>query len=145
MVSKQHSLEQVTERTVELLRAHRSSLIYGLRVVIGVLLIAACLEIFVFNFNYFRSAGYESLNLEDRLDLIQTDDEEHYRITAQHNTIEFHDLNKSLEDIYIDFDNRQPAQPYLFEFISLMTLMRHIFILLSTLKAFPKQMLLLII
>lgn len=110
MVSKQHSLEQVTERTVELLRAHRSSLIYGLRVVIGVLLIAACLEIFVFNFNYFRSVGYESLNLEDRLDLIQTDDEEHYRITAQHNTIEFHDLNKSLEDIYIDFDHRQPAQ-----------------------------------
>lgn len=110
MVSKKHSLEQVTERTVELVRAHRSSLLYGIRVALGVLLIAACLEIFVFNFNYFRSAGYESLNLEDRLDLIQTDDEEHYRITAQHNTIEFHDLNKPLEDIYIDFDHRQPAQ-----------------------------------
>lgn len=80
--------------------------------VLAILVIALLLETFLFNMNYFISAGYNTISLNGQLDLQQTTDEQ-YKLTAVNHTLEFSDLNTEVHNIKIDFDYRQPAQELL--------------------------------
>lgn len=71
--------------------------------------IALALEVLVFNFNYFASAGYQPINLKSRIQLTETADET-FRLTAASRVLEFTNLNTEIHNIYIDFASWQPAQ-----------------------------------
>lgn len=75
----------------------------------AVVAIALLLEVFVFNVNYFATAGYSPISLDDKLDLRQTVDDE-YLLTEANHVLEFNDLNTEVHNIRLDFDYRQPAQ-----------------------------------
>ncbi|MEG0759249.1 MAG: cytochrome C oxidase Cbb3 [Raoultibacter sp.] len=77
-----------------------------------VFLLATVLEVFVFNMNYFISAGYNTINLTEKLDLQKTTDEKipQYRLTELNHVLEFSNLNTEVHNIHLDFDYRQPAQ-----------------------------------
>lgn len=75
-----------------------------------IVVVALLLEGLVFNFNSYRSSGFEQVDLTDRIDLPRTDDDESFRITPANDTVVFHDLNKQVDDIRIAFDPSQAAQ-----------------------------------
>ncbi|MEG0505639.1 MAG: cytochrome C oxidase Cbb3, partial [Raoultibacter sp.] len=62
--------------------------------------------------NYFISAGYNTINLTEKLDLQKTTDEKipQYRLTELNHVLEFSNLNTEVHNIHLDFDYRQPAQ-----------------------------------
>ena len=81
--------------------------------------VAFLLETIVFNMNYFRSAGYDSVNLADRITLDSNETgttefglghSEQYKFTESNTAVDFYDLNKVVHNIHLDFDNSQPAQ-----------------------------------
>ena len=81
--------------------------------------VAFLLETIVFNMNYFRSAGYDSVNLADRITLDSNEagttefglgHSEQYKFTESNTAVDFYDLNKVVHNIHLDFDNSQPAQ-----------------------------------
>lgn len=76
---------------------------------IVVLVVALILETFVFNFNHFASAGYNTVNLSDQLNLIQTSDDK-YRVSSVNHTLEFSNLNREVRNVRIDFTDGQAAQ-----------------------------------
>ncbi len=76
---------------------------------IGILAIAFLLETFLFNINYFRTAGYNTIDLSGKLELQQTQDGQ-YKITAVDNVVEFSYLNTEVHNIRIDFDSTQASQ-----------------------------------
>lgn len=71
--------------------------------------ISLALEVFVFNFNYFASAGYSPINLKSKIELYEGPDET-FRITEARNTLEFSNLNTEVHNIYVSFAGNQPAQ-----------------------------------
>lgn len=71
--------------------------------------IALVLEVFVFNFNYFASAGYKPINLKGKIDLYQSTDDSFW-LTSVNHEMEFSNLNTRVHNIRIDFDEHQPAQ-----------------------------------
>ena len=87
----------------------RASLRHVLKSVLTIVVIAVLLEVFVFNFNYFATAGYKPINLKDKIELYQGDDDL-FRLTSVHHVMEFSDLNTEVHNIRIDFDENQPAQ-----------------------------------
>lgn len=70
---------------------------------------ALAIEVFVFNFNYFASAGYQPIDLKSRIQLTETADET-FRLTAANNQLEFTNLNTEIHNVFIDFASWQPAQ-----------------------------------
>ena len=54
--------------------AHRGCVRHLLRSFIVILVIALALETFVFNYNYFATAGYQPISLNDKLELLQDED-----------------------------------------------------------------------
>ena len=76
---------------------------------IVVLMLALILETFVFNFNYFASAGYNTIDLSGQLSLLKTTDGD-YRVSSVNHTLEFSNLNTEVHNVYIDFSGDQPAQ-----------------------------------
>lgn len=80
----------------------------GKRVVLMVL-IALLLEVFVFNFNYFATKDYNSINMNDSLELREASEGE-YLLTEVDHVIEFEDLNTEVKNVWLNFDYRQPAQ-----------------------------------
>lgn len=74
-----------------------------------IVVIALCLETFLFNANHFRSSGYETYSLDEQLTFTETKGES-FRITAANREFEIHDLNKEVKNIHIEFDQSQPAQ-----------------------------------
>lgn len=73
------------------------------------LLIALLLEVFVFNINFYASSGYNSVNVNDRLELREPS-EGTYLLTEADHVIELTDLNMQVRNVWLDFDYRQPAQ-----------------------------------
>lgn len=73
------------------------------------LLIALVLEVFVFNINFYASSGYNSVNVNDRLELREPS-EGTYLLTEADHVIELTDLNMQVRNVWLDFDYRQPAQ-----------------------------------
>lgn len=88
---------------------HGAAIKHVLKSTIILVLIALLLETFLFNINYFRTAGYSTTNLNNRLTLTQTTDDQ-YRITEANHVIEFTNLNAEVHNIWLNFDYRQAAQ-----------------------------------
>ena len=91
------------------MRSHRASVLHIAKSVVVILACALLLETFVFNVNYFLSAGYNTINLDDRLNLQETTDGS-YKLTTVNHTLEFSDLNTEVHNVRLDFDFDQPAQ-----------------------------------
>ena len=85
-------------------------MLHTVKCALVVFVIAFLLESFVFNMNYFRSSSYNEVKLDSQIDLPLTDDEKQFKFTAQEKSVEFHNLNKDVHNIRLDFDNSQPAQ-----------------------------------
>lgn len=79
-----------------------------------IILIALALEVFLFNINFFTSAGYNTINLDDKLQLASDTDPDtgntYYEVTEVNHTIEFSNLNAEVHNIQLDFDDGQAAQ-----------------------------------
>ncbi|MDE8702470.1 cytochrome C oxidase Cbb3 [Adlercreutzia equolifaciens] len=88
---------------------YRGSLLRVARAVALIVLVAALLEVFVFNFNYFASAGYATIDLTDRITSAEEEGDE-IRLTDINHVLEFSHLNTEIHNIKIDFDRDQPAQ-----------------------------------
>ncbi len=80
-----------------------------LKSALALILLALLLETFLFNINYFRTCGYHTTNLDNRLTLTKTVDDQ-YRVTEVNHTIEFTNLNAEVHNVWLNFDYRQPAQ-----------------------------------
>ncbi|RDB63669.1 cytochrome C oxidase Cbb3 [Gordonibacter sp. 28C] len=91
------------------MRAHRPAARHLAKSVLAILALAFLLETFLFNINYFTSAGYHPINLNGKLNLQETVDEQ-YKLTAVNHTLEFSNLNTEVHNIWLNFDYRQPAQ-----------------------------------
>ncbi len=88
---------------------HGAAIKHILKSTVILVLIALLLETFLFNINYFRTAGYSTTNLNNRLTLTQTTDDQ-YRITEANHVIEFTNLNSEVHNLWLNFDYRQAAQ-----------------------------------
>ena len=88
---------------------YRGSLARVARAVAVLVAVALMLEVFVFNMNYFATAGYHTINLTDRLKLAQNEDGS-YSLTAVDHVMEFSNLNTEVHNIKLDFASGQPAQ-----------------------------------
>lgn len=71
--------------------------------------LALLLETFVFNFNFYASAGLDTINLRNRIDLREGSDDV-FRMTSLDHEVEFQNLNTVVRNIKVDFDHDQPAQ-----------------------------------
>lgn len=93
-------------------RANRAALVHIAKCVAVVFFVATLLEVFVFNINYFTSAGYSTIDLTSKLDLQETHDGDktQYRLTEVEHVIEFSNLNTEVRNLRLDFDFKQPAQ-----------------------------------
>lgn len=113
-------IEYYAEEGIALAKAHAPEIRHALVRIGIILVIALLLEVFLFNMNFFRSMGYQPINLtsESGLDLQEPDkanllgdgQNASVRFTESKNVVEFHDLNKEIHNIHLDFDNSQPAQ-----------------------------------
>ena len=93
----------------QLMLKHGATVKHVLKNAVLLILVALVLETFVFNFNYFRTAGYHTTNLDNRLALTKTLDNQ-YRVTEVNHVIEFKNLNSEVHNVWLNFDYRQPAQ-----------------------------------
>ena len=74
-----------------------------------VALVAVVLEVFLFNFNFYATMGYEELSLDDQIELV-SDGDGGFRLTAFQHDVEFRDLDIPVRNIHFDLDPDQPAQ-----------------------------------
>lgn len=88
---------------------HRPAVKHLVKSALALLVIALLLETFLFNVNFFLSAGYNTISLNDKLTLQETADGQ-YKLTAVNHTLEFSNLNTEVRNIRLDFDHEQPAQ-----------------------------------
>ena len=91
------------------MRTHRATVRHIAKSVAAIFIIAFLLETFLFNVNYFLSAGYNTISLNDKLNLQETTDGQ-YKLTAVNHEMEFSNLNTEVHNIRLDFDFGQPAQ-----------------------------------
>lgn len=75
----------------------------------GLLILAFLLEYFVFNFNHYATAGYDTINLRNSIDLRQNANEQ-FLLTEHYHEIEFSNLNTEVRNLAVLFDTSQPAQ-----------------------------------
>ncbi len=88
---------------------HRASFWHVMRCLALIVVIALFLEVFVFNMNYYLSAGYNTIKLDNKVDLQKNEDDQ-FLVTSVDNTLEFSNLNTEIHNIQLDFDFEQPAQ-----------------------------------
>lgn len=88
---------------------YRATIIHFVKWIALILAISLAFEIFVFNFNSFASASYDTINLSRKIDLKQ-DKNDMYLLTAVDHDLEFSNLNVEMHNIAILFDTTQPAQ-----------------------------------
>lgn len=91
------------------IRANDASIRHIAKCVAIIVALALALEAFVFNFNFYASAGYSTIDLKNKIDLVEGPDEV-FRMTALDHEVEFQNLNTTVHNIKIDFDSSQPAQ-----------------------------------
>ena len=106
MPTLRENISYAFDRTVV---PHRASIVHLVKSAIVLVLAALVLEVFVFNCNYFASAGYQPINLKNKIELAQGSDDL-FRLTSVNHVMEFSDLNTEVHSIRIDFDESQPAQ-----------------------------------
>ena len=76
---------------------------------IAMLAVSVAIETFVFNFNYFATRGYTPVSMNTQIELRQNDSEQ-FLVTEVDRVIEFSDLDREVNNIWIDFDGSQAAQ-----------------------------------
>ena len=113
-------IEDITDEGIDLAKTHAGDIKHAAIRVGIIFVIALLLEVFLFNMNFFRSASYNPVDLTSQsgLDLVdpdkansgELDQVNAVRFTQSTNVIEFHDLNKEVHNIHLDFDNSQAAQ-----------------------------------
>ena len=106
MPTLRENISYAFDRTVV---PHRASIVHLVKSAIVLVLAALMLEVFVFNCNYFASAGYQPINLKNKIELAQGSDDL-FGLTSVNHVMEFSDLNTEVHNIRIDFDENQPAQ-----------------------------------
>ena len=106
MPTLRENISYAFDRTVV---PHRASIVHLVKSAIVLVLAALVLEVFVFNCNYFASAGYQPINLKNKIEFAQGSDDL-FRLTSVDHVMEFSDLNTEVHNIRIDFDENQPAQ-----------------------------------
>ena len=87
---------------------YRANLVRAARMAALLVLVAALLEVFVFNYNFFASAGYQTIDLSERMGIEEEDGA--YALTSVNHVLEFSHLNTEIHNIKMDFDPDQPAQ-----------------------------------
>lgn len=104
-----HLLADISSSVRATLDGNDGALRHLIRSILATLAIAALLEVFLFNMNFFRTMGYEEISLDSRLQLSQ-DSQGYYRLTEFQHTMEFSNLDTEVHNIYFDFMEQQPAQ-----------------------------------
>ncbi len=99
----------IIDHVRELLSLHDGAMKRALIGAFAMFVIAALLEVFLFNINYFLTLGYEEVNLNDQLELAE-DRQGFYRLTEFHHEMEFHDLDTEVRNIHLDLVDWQAAQ-----------------------------------
>ena len=102
-------LKDIARQLRSVARAQDGALMHLLRGAAAIALIALLLEVFLFNINFFRTLGYEEVDLSDRMELTE-DSQGYYRLTEFHHSIEFTDLDMEVHNLHFDFVDWQPAQ-----------------------------------
>ena len=92
-----------------LMQAHDGAIKRALIGAAVILIIAALLETFLFNINYFLTLGYDETSLDSQLELVE-DQQGFYRLTEHRHSMEFHGLNTEVHNIHLDLVDSQPAQ-----------------------------------
>ena len=113
-------IEDITTDGIELIKAHTKDIKRVSLRIFGIFIVALLLEVFLFNMNYFRSAGYDPLDLSGSITTLDSTEEGtsefglgrqvKYRFTENKNSVDFYDLNKEVQNIHLDLDNSQAAQ-----------------------------------
>ncbi len=89
--------------------SHRTTVKHLAKSIFAILAVAFLLETFLFNINYFTSMNYNSVSLNDKLNLQKTTDKQ-YKVTSVNHTLEFSNINAEVHNIWLNFDHLQPAQ-----------------------------------
>ena len=79
------------------------------RTAIVLLVLAALLEVFLFNMNHWLSLGNDPIDLGSEIDL-PVNEEGHFLLTESNHVVEFSNLNKEVNNILLDFSSRQSAK-----------------------------------
>ncbi len=113
-------IEDIADEFVQVVADNSSRIKHVAVRVLAVAVIALLLEVFLFNMNFFRSAGYEPVDLSDRITSLETTEtgtsdfglghSVKYKFTESNTAIDFYDLNKVVNSIHLDLDNSQAAQ-----------------------------------
>ncbi len=101
--------ENIAQAFKHLMRLHKGEVLHILRAIVGIVITAVLLECLVFNFNYFRTLGYSSTDLTSQLTL-QQNAAKQYKLTEVDHVIEFSNINKHIDNLYLNLDPDQPAQ-----------------------------------
>lgn len=88
---------------------YRKSICHIAKAIAVIIAIALALEAFVFNFNFWSTQGYDTINLESKIDL-KKDSAGVFRLTEADHVLEFNNLNTEIENLAVLFDTSQPAQ-----------------------------------
>lgn len=102
-------LEDITTRFRNKAFESRGRILHVLKCLLAILVVAYCLEAFVFNFNHYASQGYNTINMKNQVTLSETENEQ-FRASSINHTLEFTNLNTEVHNIKIDFSDGQPAQ-----------------------------------
>lgn len=102
-------LENIRYHLTRVFKANERSIRHIARCIAIILGIALVLEVFVFNINFFLTAGYDTIDLRSKIDLREGPDDV-FRMTSLDHEVEFQNLNTPVKNIKIDFDQNQPAQ-----------------------------------
>ena len=113
-------IEDIADEFIEVVSNNTSRMKHVAVRVAAVAVIALLLEVFLFNMNYFRSAGYEPVNLSDRITSLESTEtgtsdfglghSVKYKFTESNSSVDFYNLNKVVHNIHLDLDNSQAAQ-----------------------------------
>ncbi len=113
-------IEDIADEFIQIVASNASRIKHVAVRVVAVAILALLLEVFLFNMNYFRSLGYEPVDLSDRITTLETTDtgtsdfglghSVKYKFTESNSAIDFYDLNKVVNNIHLDLDNSQAAQ-----------------------------------
>lgn len=106
------TLEDILRDIAAFVVGHRAAFTHVISRALIILISAALVESFVFNFNHFASEGYQPINLTSHLkgQLPQTLDEEAYRLTTVNNTIVLDNVYTPVHNVHIEFDSSEAAQ-----------------------------------
>lgn len=113
-------IEDIAEEGITFAKDHVRDIRRGVIRIAVLFVVALLLEATLFNMNYYLSSGYDPIDMSSQIELdeeavsstdgISLDGEVEYKFTESSTVVEFHDLNRVINNIHLDFDNSQAAQ-----------------------------------